>query len=275
MKNGTEADIAKSEIRQLIPHSGSMCLLDRVLDWNNNSITCLSRTHVDRTNPLRRGDGLSAVHAFEYGAQAMAIHGGLRARAAAAVAPPGYFAALRNAAISVPRLDNLPFPLEVRAQLLFGDSANSVYNCHLSSSDISVATGRITIILRRPPVSSRKAKAGEDSKNGNPVLAFSQSEFQIEGRISPAHPSLPGHFPGEPIVPGVLILDEVVFALRQWRRHEITRIHLAKFLSPLMPAQAFAIALATSQTARDQIIFQCCAANRLVAEGRLEVKSNE
>src|SRR5205814_1511307 len=41
------------EIRSLIPHSGSMCLLERVLEWDDRSIVCASNTHRDPINPLR------------------------------------------------------------------------------------------------------------------------------------------------------------------------------------------------------------------------------
>lgn len=57
------------------------------------------------------------------------------------------------------------------------------------------------------------------------------------------HPSLAGHFPGNPIVPGVLILEEVLnaaetcyqssFAPKHWRN--------IKFLSPLQPGIAFTV----------------------------------
>ena len=80
---GTMANIGginKAEIRTLIPHSGLMCLLDEVTQWDDRSITCITNTHRDPANPLRRDGRLSALHAFEYGAQAAAVHGGLRAR---------------------------------------------------------------------------------------------------------------------------------------------------------------------------------------------------
>src|SRR6201982_1456603 len=86
--------IDKAEIRTLIPHSGLMCLLDEVTQWDEQSIVCVSNTHRDPENPLRRQGRLSAVHAFEYGAQAAAVHGGLRARAGGTAAPPGYLASL-------------------------------------------------------------------------------------------------------------------------------------------------------------------------------------
>src|SRR6266705_5950988 len=119
-----EVPITKAEIRTLIPHSGLMCLLDEVRQWDDRSIVCITNTHRDPANPLRRDGRLSALHALEYGEQAAAVHGGLRARAAGATAPPCYLAALRDAHLHVARLDDLASPLEVRAQRLFGDSGN-------------------------------------------------------------------------------------------------------------------------------------------------------
>jgi predicted hotdog family 3-hydroxylacyl-ACP dehydratase len=140
--------INKPEIRTLIPHSGLMCLLDGVTEWDNESITCISNTHRDPANPLRRDGRLSAVHALEYAAQAIAVHGGLRAHSAGLTAPPGYLAALRNARLQVMRLDDIASELTIWAHRLFGDTANSVYECRVSAGDALLADGRITIILR-------------------------------------------------------------------------------------------------------------------------------
>jgi predicted hotdog family 3-hydroxylacyl-ACP dehydratase len=140
--------INNAEIRKLIPHSGLMCLLDSVIEWDDRSITCMSNTHRDPANPLRRGGRLSAVHALEYAAQAVAVHGGLRARSAGATAPPGYLAALRDAHLHVTRLDDVASPLQICAHRLFGDSANTVYECRVLAGDVLLADGRVTIILR-------------------------------------------------------------------------------------------------------------------------------
>src|SRR6184192_3429669 len=140
--------IDKPEIRTLIPHAGSMCLLDNVINWDDESIVCFTNTHRDPANPLRRDGRLSALHALEYGAQAAAVHGGLRARAASATAPPCYLAALRDAHLHIARLDDLASPLEVRAQRLFGDAGNTIYQCAISASGTPVAEGRVTIMVR-------------------------------------------------------------------------------------------------------------------------------
>ena len=143
-----QVSIKKAEIRTLIPHSGSMCLLDEVIRWDEASITCVTNTHRDPNNPLRRDGHLSAVHAFEYGAQAAAVHGGLRARAVGETAPPGYLAALRDASLHVSFLDDITSPLQVCANHLFGDRANTVYECRISADNVLLAKARITIIQR-------------------------------------------------------------------------------------------------------------------------------
>ena len=140
--------INKAEIQALIPHSGLMCLLDSVTQWDDRSIMCMTDTHRDPANPLRRTGRLSALHAFEYGAQAAAVHGGLRARSVGATAPPGYLAALRNARLHATHLDDIDGPLEIFASHLFGDGANTVYECRVSSGKTVIAEGRVTIILR-------------------------------------------------------------------------------------------------------------------------------
>jgi predicted hotdog family 3-hydroxylacyl-ACP dehydratase len=148
-RNLRQARINKAEIRTLIPHSGLMCLLDQVTQWDDRSITCVTNTHRDSGNPLRRGGRLSALHAFEYGAQATAVHGGLRARSAGGTAPPGYLAGLRDARLYATSLDGLDAALQVEARRLFGDEANCIYECRVSAGDRLLAEGRVTIVQRK------------------------------------------------------------------------------------------------------------------------------
>ena len=61
----------------------------------------------------------------------------------------------------------------------------------------------------------------------------------MEFTIGHDHPSLPGHFPGRPVVPGVVVLDRVVAALE--RAHgplSPLRLPQVKFLQPLLPGEA-------------------------------------
>ena len=53
------------------------------------------------------------------------------------------------------------------------------------------------------------------------------------------HPSLPGHFPGRPIVPGVVVLEHVLAAIEA-REGPLGAVRLpqVKFLQPLLPGEA-------------------------------------
>jgi 3-hydroxymyristoyl/3-hydroxydecanoyl-(acyl carrier protein) dehydratase len=63
-------------------------------------------------------------------------------------------------------------------------------------------------------------------------------------RIEADHPSLAGHFPGDPVVPGVVLLDCVARALERDGGATIARIHAVKFHAPLLPRQDAELSLA-------------------------------
>ena len=62
--------------------------------------------------------------------------------------------------------------------------------------------------------------------------------------IPPDHPSLPGHFPGRPLVPGVLLLERVLEAIEAMHGPiGALRLPQVKFLQPLLPGEVADIAL--------------------------------
>jgi 3-hydroxyacyl-[acyl-carrier-protein] dehydratase len=96
--------------------------------------------------------------------------------------------------------------------------------------------------------------------------------FEVCRVIRADHPSLPGHFPGAPLVPGVIILDEVLAALTEWREDsQLTGIRTVKFLAPLKPEQQFTISLSAKNERAGEVYFCCRAEDRVIVEGRLEV----
>ena len=140
--------IDKSAIRRLIPHAGAMCLIDRVHAWDSSHIDCASDSHRDPENPLRSGGHLPALHAFEYGAQAAAIHGGLMAVRAGRGVPRAWLGAIRHGYLDVDRLDTIATTLEISAEVLLSDEGNVIYRCRIAAGGAPVADARITIMRR-------------------------------------------------------------------------------------------------------------------------------
>ena len=136
----------RAEIAGLIPHAGAMCLLDGVVDWDENRIRCVSRSHLDTGNPLRAGGRLPAVCGIEYAAQAMAIHGGL-AGATRARPRAGYLASVRDMVCRRERLDDLEGDLVVEAARLMGDEDRVIYEFRLWVGDSEVMSGRAAVVL--------------------------------------------------------------------------------------------------------------------------------
>ena len=60
--------------------------------------------------------------------------------------------------------------------------------------------------------------------------------------VDAGHPSLPGHFPGEPVVPGVLLLAQVESALLE-RGLRIVGCKRVKFVAPVLPGQRYVLDL--------------------------------
>ena len=138
--------ISREAIAAMIPHAGSMCLLDGVLAWDADSIRCLSRTHRDRRNPLRVDEKLSALCGVEYAAQAMAIHGVLAGNVRKRPRV-GYLASLREVRCSRTRLDDLEGDLIVEAERMMGEESHVIYSFDVRVGDVEVLRGRAAVVL--------------------------------------------------------------------------------------------------------------------------------
>ncbi len=137
----------RNALERLVPHRGAMCLLDSVAQWDHARIECRATSHRDPENPLRLRGRLPAVVAIEYAAQAMAVHGGLRAPPDQGAAP-GYLVAVRNAQLHAARLDDITADLEISATCLVADPTGLAYDFTVSAGGRLVAEGRATVALR-------------------------------------------------------------------------------------------------------------------------------
>ena len=92
--------------------------------------------------------------------------------------------------------------------------------------------------------------------------------FRATLRIAADHPALPGHFPGRPVVPGVVLLDGVVAALERWRGQRVRGFPQVKFARPLLPEQDAEIVLEDSASGGLRFRISCAAAT--IASGSIE-----
>jgi predicted hotdog family 3-hydroxylacyl-ACP dehydratase len=138
--------IDKTAICNMLPHAGSMCLLDTVVTWNPKQITCSSRSHLLAENPLRNTNELPMLALMEYGAQAMAVHGCLLAQANGVSLQEGYLAALRDVKVMPGDLALIEDTLIIHAEKIYVDNASMIYNLAIRAGARQLASGRATAV---------------------------------------------------------------------------------------------------------------------------------
>jgi predicted hotdog family 3-hydroxylacyl-ACP dehydratase len=140
--------LGRDAIVALIPHQGAMCLLDRVIEWDKDRVVLATSTHRLPDNPLRLDGRVRAVHLCEYGAQAMAVHGGLSAQAEGKSARPGFLVSLRDVKLNVDFIDSLDGELLVSAQRLLESAGSWQYSFEVTHVGQTIASGRAAIMAR-------------------------------------------------------------------------------------------------------------------------------
>ena len=135
------------DISRLIPHRGSMCLLDQVETWDADHIVCRATSHLRLDNPLRDDSGLRAVCAIEYGAQAIAAHASLLGRANGRPLERGVLAALRHVTTTLSHLDELKGALTIVATLQLTHEQGSIYDVTVTGDGRTVLTGRLSVMM--------------------------------------------------------------------------------------------------------------------------------
>lgn len=81
--------------------------------------------------------------------------------------------------------------------------------------------------------------------------------------VPAGHPALPGHFPGRPIVPGVVLLDEVMALIGP-----VTAFPLVRFLRPVRPGEPVKVTWADNR-------FSASVTGTVVLDGRFVLKNVE
>lgn len=139
--------MTKQQLCKLIPHDGSMCLLESVDSWDESQIVCSSKSHHNPDNPLKDGNRLGCVNAIEYGAQAVAIHGRLLAEDSNPVSQSGFLVQIKDLDFDDCDLSVLPGALTIKAQQLHCDRTSMLYRITIKHDHNQIMQGRVMIFI--------------------------------------------------------------------------------------------------------------------------------
>ena len=96
------------------------------------------------------------------------------------------------------------------------------------------------------------------------------SDYSQPIRFDSAHPSLPGHFPGLPLVPGGRRREQGARARRAWRGQRLSRVIEAKFVAPLLPDESAQLQLSDAAADASRIGFSIERDGTVLARGIVE-----
>ena len=95
--------------------------------------------------------------------------------------------------------------------------------------------------------------------------------LHVMDEISGAHPALAGHFPGNPIVPGVVILGRVCRAVAEAHGATVAAVPVVKFHAPLRPAEPFDIGF--EPAGAGSVSFRVVRGKTLIAAGTVRIRA--
>jgi predicted hotdog family 3-hydroxylacyl-ACP dehydratase len=174
------APLDHQAIAARVPHAGAMCLLDRVVSWDDNHIECTadgSATTAVGPHPLARSGRLPATAAIEYAAQAMALHGRLVQESVLQESPTstdgqaarrGFLAGLRSVRLHCRWIADASAALTVRVERFAGDEVQVLYDFDVRSAATPIAQGRAVVVLD----AGARAQSAPDSgatRSGSPA----------------------------------------------------------------------------------------------------------
>jgi len=142
--------LSRLELSKFLPHGNSMCLLSSVEHWDNSSIICLTSTHRNQDNPLRRNGVLGMLSGLEYAAQAMGVHVGLTRNISEHNASVGYLGAVRDLQVHSQTFQQFPEHLSIKANLLLEQLLSFMYTFSMKAGEVILLEGRASIFIQGP-----------------------------------------------------------------------------------------------------------------------------
>ena len=118
-------------IAELIPHGENLCLIEKVVDWNSESIQCQSIALDDTSHPFCEGQRMATVILIEACAQAAAVHAQLVTGGIAAAGDqahnPAFLGAIKDLIVRTAWLPERCSTVNLTAQCLHSDNSGGIY----------------------------------------------------------------------------------------------------------------------------------------------------
>ncbi len=134
----------RAAIERLVPHAGSMCLLESVSEWDDLHIECMAPAP-DALHPLAREGHVPAIVACEYAAQAAAVHGALLDNAS--TPREGMLVKVTDLLLHCGVFPE--HPLDVHAAILGRVTGGCLYLFRVRSNSTELASGRLMIAFTK------------------------------------------------------------------------------------------------------------------------------
>ena len=133
------------DIRELVPHSGAMVLLDRVLSADAENLCAEVAIHAGSVLYDAASAGVGSWVGIEYMAQAIAAHAGYLARLAGAPVKIGFLLGARRYEAQVPLfVDGSVLQVHVQ-QALQGENGLGAFECRIEMAGAVLAQATITV----------------------------------------------------------------------------------------------------------------------------------
>jgi predicted hotdog family 3-hydroxylacyl-ACP dehydratase len=143
-------DFNTIDVAAVIPHSGKMVLLDRIVECDDNS---LSAAVVVRDDGLLGNDKtVPAWAGIEYMAQAVAAYAGVMAKRAGEPIKPGFLLGTRRYNSNIAEF-KVGSTLMVRVEKIIQNDNMGAFECRIQGVDVEV---RANLNVYQPPLNDHK-----------------------------------------------------------------------------------------------------------------------